>query len=168
MFITGIGKVFFSDKVSGSLIKEEGVVRGSTLIGQNFNSPQYFWSRPSATVTYPYNALASGASNLGPLNPEVIFAVNSRTAALQAIDPYNEMAIPVDLVTASASGLDPHISLSSALYQLNRVANARGVPAAMVENILAELTHPPRFGIIGHAYVNVVLLNAALDTQLQK
>lgn len=164
----GIGKAFFPDKVSGSLIKQGDVICGSTLIGQNFNSPQYFWSRPSATSGYPYNTLASGASNLGPLNPKLIITVNSRIAALQAIDPYNEMAIPVDLVTASASGLDPHISLSSALYQLNRVANARGVPAVMVENILAELTHPPRFGIIGHVYVNTILLNAALDTQLPK
>ena len=125
--VTGLAQLLFPDQANGSLIVREGRVIGSRLIGQYFDKPEYFWSRPSATAPFPYNAAASGGSNLGPTNPVLIEAVNARVATLRAADPGNDLPIPVDLVTASGSGLDPHISPAAAFYQLGRVARARGI-----------------------------------------
>src|SRR5690242_12761017 len=125
--VTGLAQLFFPEQANGSLIVHNGKVIGSKLIGQYFDKPEYFWSRPSATSLFPYNAAASGASNLGPTNPALLEAVKARVAALRAVDPGNRLSIPVDLVTASGSGLDPHISPAAALYQVNRVAGARGL-----------------------------------------
>jgi K+-transporting ATPase ATPase C chain len=133
------------------------------LIGQYFDKPEYFWSRPSATAPFPYNAAASGGSNLGPTNPALIDAVKVRVAALRAADPGNEAPIPVDLVTASGSGLDPHISPAAALYQVKRVARARGLDENTVFALLTQHTEGRQFGLLGERRVNVLQLNLALD-----
>jgi K+-transporting ATPase ATPase C chain len=163
--VTGLAHVFFPHQANGSLIVREGKVIGSELIGQHFDKPGYFWSRPSATSPFPYNAAASGGSNLGPTNPELIEKVKARVAALRAADPDNASPIPVDLVTASGSGLDPHISLAAALYQAKRVAHARGLDENTVGALIVRHTEGRLFGILGEPRVNVLELNLALDEE---
>lgn len=161
--VTGIGRVFFADQVSGSLVVRDGRPVGSALLGQSFQEPKYFWGRLSATAPMPYNGAASGASNLGPTNPALLDAVRGRIDALKAADPGNSAAIPVDLVTASASGLDPHISPAAALYQVGRVARARQIDPAKLRRLVLGHVEAPQWGIFGEARVNVLLLNLDLD-----
>ena len=161
--ITGIAQVVFPHQANGSLIVENGQIVGSELIGQPFDDPRYFWGRPSATAPFPYNAAASAGSNLGPSNPTLQEAVRSRVAALRAADPGNSQPIPVDLVTASASGLDPHISLAAALYQVPRVARERGLSEQDVEALVRRFTTGRQLGVLGEPRVNVLKLNLALD-----
>jgi potassium-transporting ATPase KdpC subunit len=161
--VTGLAQLFFPDQANGSLIVRNGKVIGSKLIGQYFDKPEYFWSRPSATAPFPYNAAASGGSNLGPTNPALIEAVKARAAALRAADPGNDSPIPVDLVTASGSGLDPHISPAAALYQVKRVARARGLDETTVHTLVAQHTEGRQFGLLGERRVNVLELNLGLD-----
>ena len=163
--VTGIGKIAFAGQAEGSLVLRDGQPVGSTLIGQAFSSPKYFWGRPSATSPMPNNAVASGGSNQGPLNPALIDAVKGRIDALKAVDSTNVAVIPVDLVTASASGLDPEISLAGALYQAPRVARVRAVPLAQVENAIAKVQKTAYIGFFGEPRVNVLALNLALDQQ---
>lgn len=160
---TGIAKVMFPFQASGSLIERDGKVVGSQLIGQAFTSPQYFWGRPSATGPMPYNASASGGSNLGPTNPALRDAVVARVEALRQADPGNTAQIPVDLVSASASGLDPHISPAAAHYQAPRVARLRALPLDKVNALIDAHTARPLVGILGEPVVNVLTLNLALD-----
>jgi K+-transporting ATPase ATPase C chain len=162
--ITGLGFALFPGQANGSLVLQDGRPIGSVLIGQQFSQPGYFWSRPSATGTAPYNALASGGSNQGPLNPALFEAVNQRIQALQAADPENSSAVPVDLVTASASGLDPHISRAAADYQIDRVARARGLENTQVAALVAAHTSARWLGLLGEPTVNVLELNLALDS----
>lgn len=160
----GVAKLAFPHQAAGSLIERDGQVVGSSLIGQAFSSPGYFWGRPSATSPMPYNAASSGGSNLGPTNPDLTQAVKDRIAALKAADPANTAPIPVDLVTASASGLDPQISPAAADYQVARVARARGLPVDAVRNLVRQYTRAGAWaGILGDATVNVLELNLALD-----
>jgi K+-transporting ATPase ATPase C chain len=161
--VTGIARVAFPDASRGSLIVVDGKAVGSELIGQPFNGPGYFWSRPSATSPQPYNAASSSGSNQGPRNPALADAVKDRIKALRDADPDNKAPVPVDLVTASGSGLDPHISVAAANYQLSRVARARGVPDDKVRGLVAANTLPPTFGILGEPRVNVLRLNLELD-----
>lgn len=161
--VTGLAQVLFPDQANGSLVKAKGVVVGSALIGQPFSQPGHFWSRPSATAPDPYNAAASSGSNLGPSNPALAEAVATRISALRAADPGNHSAVPVDLVTASASGLDPHISRAAADYQVNRVARALGLPPQRVQALVAEHTEGTLLGLLGEPSVNVLRLNLALD-----
>ncbi|MBW4050383.1 MAG: potassium-transporting ATPase subunit KdpC [Proteobacteria bacterium] len=161
--VTGVAKVLFPREAAGSLIVKDGKPVGSRLIGQPFSAPRYFWSRPSATGPQPYNGLASGGSNLGPLNPALTAAVEARIAALRAADPANHAPIPVDLVTASASGLDPDISLAAAYYQVNRIAHARHLSPERVRALIAAHAKTPWLGVIGEPRVNVLELNLALD-----
>lgn len=161
--VTGLAQLFFPDQANGSLIVRDGKVIGSQLIGQYFDKPEYFWPRPSATTPFPYNAAASGGSNLGPTNPALIEAVKARVAALRAADPGNELPIPVDLVTASGSGLDPHISPAAALYQLKRVARTRDLDENTVLTLVTQHTEGRQFGLLGERRVNVLQLNVALD-----
>ena len=163
LLVTGIGQALFPQQAAGSLIERDGELIGSRLIGQHFTDPQYFWGRPSATAPQPYNAAASGGSNLGPLNPALKEAVESRVEALQIADPGNTAPIPIDLVTASASGLDPHISPAAAEYQVTRVARARGLAPETVRNLVARQTEDRQWGIFGEPRVNVLELNLALD-----
>jgi K+-transporting ATPase ATPase C chain len=162
--VTGIAQVVFPTQAGGSLIVKDGKPVGSSLIGQSFSDPQHFWGRPSATSPQPYNGLASGGSNLGPLNPALTDGIKSRIEALQAADPTNRAPIPVDLVTASASGLDPDISLAAAYYQASRVARVRGLPPAAVSSLIAAHARGKVLGILGEPRVNVLDLNLALDT----
>jgi K+-transporting ATPase ATPase C chain len=166
LLVTGIAQVVFPARANGSLIVLTGKPIGSDLIGQPFNEPRYFWSRPSATSTFPYNASASSGSNQGPLNPALLAAVRQRVRDLKAADPLNTQPIPVDLVTASASGLDPHISVLAALYQVPRVARTRGLSEERVRALVHERTEGRQFGILGEPRVNVLLLNIALDGEL--
>ena len=161
--VTGLAQLFSQDQANGSLIVREGKVIGSRLIGQYFDKPEYFWSRPSATSPFPYSAAASDGSNLGPTDPALIEAVNARVAVLRAADPGNDSPIPIDLVTASGSGLDPHISPAAALYQAKRVARARGLDEAIVQTRVAEHTEDRQFKLLGERRVNVLQLNLALD-----
>ncbi len=161
--ITGIAVILFPRQAQGSLIVTNGKVLGSALIGQPFESSQYFWSRPSATQPFPYNAAASGGSNLGPSNPALLRAVQARVNALHAADPGNHSAIPVDLVTASASGLDPDISVAAARYQAGRVAAARNLPVEQVYQLINAHAEGPQFGFLGEPRINVLELNLALD-----
>ena len=161
--VTGVASVAFPQQASGSLLEVDGKPLGSALIGQEFTAPRYFWGRPSATAPTPYNAAGSGGSNLGPLNPAFTDAVRGRVDALRAADPANTAPIPADLVTASGSGLDPEISLAAALYQVRRVADARGLPAPHVETLVQQHAALPFLGIFGEARVNVLALNLALD-----
>ena len=163
LLTTGIGQVLFPQQVSGSLITENGKVIGSALIGQSFTEPNYFWGRPSVTSPSPYNAGASSGSNLGPLNPTLTTAVSERVDALRQLDPSNSAAVPVDLVTASASGLDPDISPAAAYYQAARIARLRQLPLQTVNALIATHTQGRQWGILGEARVNVLLLNIALD-----
>ncbi len=161
--ITAVAQVVFPDKANGSIIKQNGQAVGSELIGQSFDDPMYFWGRLSATGPGPYNAAASSGSNYGPLNPDLIDMVQARIDALHAADPDNINPIPVDLVTASASGLDPHISPAAAYYQVARVAQARGLDEATVRHLVDKHIEKRQFGILGEPRVNVLKLNLALD-----
>ena len=161
--ITGIGQLAFPSQTAGSLVTRDGVTIGSSLIGQSFTSPQYFWGRPSATGPMANNASASSGSNQGPLNPALIDAVNGRIDALKAADPGNTALIPVDLVTTSASGLDPEISVAAAYYQAGRIAGIRQLPVETVRTLIDQHTQAQYFGFFGEARVNVLELNLALD-----
>lgn len=163
LVVTAIAQLAMKDLAEGSLIPRDGKSVGSVLIGQPFSDPKYFWSRPSATTPMPYNAGSSSASNLGPSNRALADAVKSRVEALRAADPGNNAPIPVDLVTASASGLDPHISPAAAAYQVDRVAKARHVAAERVRALVAEHTQGRQLGFLGEPVVNVLQLNLALD-----
>ncbi|BAL95411.1 potassium-transporting ATPase subunit KdpC [Rubrivivax gelatinosus] len=160
--VTGAARLAFPWQAEGSLVERDGRVVGSALIGQSFTDPGHFWSRPSATAPMPYNAANSAGSNLGPSNPALADAVRARVAALRAADPGNDAPVPVDLVTASASGLDPDISRAAAEYQAARVARVRGLPEARVRELVARQAEEPSFGL-GEARVNVLKLNLALD-----
>lgn len=160
--VTGIAKTVFPAQAAGSLIEKDGKTIGSALIGQNFSDPKNFWSRPSATSPMANNAANSGGSNQGPLNPALIDAVKGRIAALQTADPTNKAAIPVDLVTASASGLDPQISVAAALYQAPRVARERNLPLAQIQALIDQATEGRLLGFIGEPRVNVLKLNLAM------
>ena len=160
LVLTGIAQVAFPRQANGSLLVIDGKTYGSELIGQQFDDPKYFWGRPSAAG---YNAAASSGSNYGPLNPALMDIVQARIEDLKTADPDNTLPIPVDLVTASASGLDPHISVAAALYQVHRVATARGIDEAQIKSLLEKYTEDRQFGILGEPRVNVLLLNLALD-----
>jgi potassium-transporting ATPase KdpC subunit len=166
---TGIAQVAFPTDANGSIIDNNGVSVGSALIGQDFTTPQYFWGRPSATAGSPYNAFdpaaltGSSGSNLGPLSQTLVDTVRQRVEALHAVDPGNTLPIPVDLVTASASGLDPHISIAAAYYQVPRVARLRGMSQADVMALVDQYTEGRQFGFLGEPRVNVLMLNLALD-----
>lgn len=163
LLITGVATLAFPSQAAGSLIIKDNKVIGSKLIGQYFSEPKYFWGRPSATSPYANNAQASGSSNLGPLNPALVEAVKQRVDALKAADPDNTQKIPVDLVTASASGLDPDISIAAALYQLNRVARVRNLDPAKVRTLIEMRAYNRILGFLGEPRVNVLELNMALD-----
>jgi len=163
LLVTGISQVAFHGKANGSLIERGGKAVGSTLIGQAFSDPKHFWGRPSATSPYPNNASASSGSNQGPLNPALTDAVSGRIKALHDADPDNTAPVPVDLVTASASGLDPHISPAAAEYQVNRVAKARKLEPLKVRYLVAQYTQGRQLGFLGEPRVNVLELNLALD-----
>ena len=160
LVVTGIAQAAFPNQANGSLIVIDGKTYGSELIGQQFYEPKYFWGRPSAAG---YNAAASSGSNYGPMNPNLFKAVQARIDALKAADPVNTLSIPVDLVTASASGLDPHISVAAALYQVHRVATARGLNEAEVQSLVNKYTEGRQLGFLGEPRVNVLKLNLALD-----
>lgn len=161
--ITAVARLAFPSQAAGSLIERDGRVVGSALIGQSFSDPGHFWSRPSATSPMPYNAANSSGSNLGPSHPALADAVKARIAALRAADPDNVAAVPVDLVTASGSGLDPHISRAAADYQARRVARARGLPEARVQQLIESHTERPWLAFLGEPRVHVLRLNLALD-----
>ena len=161
--ITGLAQLIFPHQANGSLITENGQVVGSELLGQQFTDPKYFWGRLSNTGNYPYNASASGGSNYSVLNPNLEQAVKQRLAELKAADPTNNLPIPVDLVTASGSGLDPNISLEAAQYQLTRVARLRGLSTDQVQALINRYTTGRFLGFIGEPRVNVLNLNLALD-----
>ncbi len=163
LLVTGISQVTMSGKANGSLIVKEGKSVGSNLIGQSFSDPKYFWGRLSATGPVPYNASASSGSNLGPTNPALMDAIKARVQALRDADPGNTQAVPVDLATASGSGLDPHISPAAAEYQLARVARLRNLNPDNLRKLVAEHTEGRQFGILGEPRVNVLELNLALD-----
>jgi len=163
--VTGISKALFADAAAGSLVVRDGKPVGSTLIGQNFAEPKYFWGRPSATSPQPYNGTASGGSNQGPLNPALVDAVKGRVEALHAADPGNARPVPIDLVTASASGLDPHISPAAAAYQVERVARIRHIKVDKVAALVVQNTEGRQLGLFGEPRVNVLKLNLALDAQ---
>jgi len=162
LIVTGAAQVLFPAQAHGSLVLRDGKPVGSTLIGQNFTGPENFWGRPSATGPMPYNAAASSGSNQGQLNPALVDAVKGRVDALRAADPGNTALVPTDLVTASSSGLDPHISPAAANYQVARVARARKLPADQVQALVAQHTQTPLWGILGEPQVNVLQLNLAL------
>jgi K+-transporting ATPase ATPase C chain len=165
LLVTGLARLLFPTQAGGSLILQDGKAVGSRLIGQSFSDPRHFWGRPSATSPQPYNGLASGGSNLGPLNPALTDGIKTRIAALRAADPGNHAPVPVDLVTASASGLDPEISLAAARYQAARVARARGVPQTEVDKLIARNAQDRWLGFLGEPRVNVLALNLALDAR---
>jgi len=161
--VTGIGAAAFPAQAAGSIVTVDGKAVGSSLIGQAFSAPQYFWGRPSATGPMPNNAAGSSGANLGPSNPALLEAVKGRVAALRAADPGNTAAIPVDLVTASASGLDPEISVAAARYQAGRIAAARHLSREQVLALIERATQPQWLGFFGEARVNVLALNLALE-----
>lgn len=161
--VTAAAQVLFPHQANGSLLRTADTVHGSRLIGQAFSDPKYFWSRPSATSPTPYNAAASSGSNLGPTNPALLAAVRDRVAALKAADPTQRAPVPIDLVTASASGLDPHISPAAAIYQVPRIARLRALPTERVEALVEEHTAGRVLGALGERRVDVLALNLALD-----
>ena len=163
--VTGLAQAVFPIQANGSLMAQNDRIVGSALIGQPFADPRYFWGRPSATAPFPYNAAASSGSNFGPSNPALMDAVRARIAALRAADPGNTQAIPGDLATASASGLDPHISVAAALYQAPRVARARGLTPEAVAQLVAQHVEGRQLGFLGEPRVNVLRLNLALGAQ---
>ena len=163
LVVTGLAQLLFPQQAAGSLVMRNGRALGSRLIGQSFSAPGYFWGRPSATTPQPYNGTASGGSNLGPLNPALLDAVKPRIAALRAADPGNEAPVPVDLVTASGSGLDPEISVAAADYQAARIARARGLAPERVRALIAQHSEGRLLGVLGEPRVNVLELNLALD-----
>ncbi|CAG0934404.1 Potassium-transporting ATPase KdpC subunit [Thermoflexales bacterium] len=168
LIVTGIAQIVFPQQAQGSLIVKDGKAIGSELIGQSFDDPQYFWGRLSATEPFPYNAAASSGSNYGPLNPALLEMVQGRVAALKAADPDNTQPIPVDLVTASGSGLDPHISPAAAEYQVARVARRRGLDVSTVRQLVAQHTEGRDLAVLGEPRVNVLELNLALDATASK
>ena len=168
LLVTGIAQLAFPDAANGSVVTHHGVAVGSSLIGQPFQSPAHFWSRPSATAPMPDNGDASSGSNLGPANPALVDAVKARIAALRAADPGNAAPVPVDLVTASGSGLDPHISVAAARWQVGRVARATGLPADRVQALVDRRAEWPWAGWLGEARVNVLLLNLDVDEALAR
>lgn len=163
LLVTGVAQAAFPAQANGGLVLRDGKPVGSSLIGQHFSEPKYFWGRPSATGDKPYNGLASGGSNLGPRNPALAEAVKARVDALRAADPGNTALVPVDLVTASASGLDPEISPAAAAYQAARVARLRGLPEDQVRALVGRHVERPVMGFLGEPRVNVLALNLALD-----
>jgi K+-transporting ATPase ATPase C chain len=163
LVVTGIGQAAFHDQVNGSIVQSGDRAVGSRLLGQPFSDPKYFWSRPSATGPQPYNGAVSSGSNQGPINPALEAAVRDRIAALHAADPGSTAPVPVDLVTASGSGLDPHISPTAAEYQVARVARTRKMTEADVREAVAAATDDRTFGVLGEPRVNVLELNLALD-----
>lgn len=163
LLITGVARVVFPAQAAGSLIETDGKLIGSRLIGQSFSDPKYFWGRPSATAPQPDNGLASGGSNLGPLNPALLNQVKANAKALRDADPDNHAPIPVELVTASASGLDPEISPAAAAFQIERVARVRGMPVAEIQALIAAYQQNRVLGYIGEPRINVLELNLALD-----
>jgi K+-transporting ATPase ATPase C chain len=164
LIVTGLAHLVLPAQAAGSLMIKDGKAIGSRLIGQSFSDPKYFWSRPSATTPQPYNGLASTGSNLGPLNPALTDAIKSRIQALREADPGNTAPVPVDLVTASGSGLDPEISVAAANYQAARVARVRGLQPQVVQALITTHTHGRLFGVFGEPRVNVLELNLALDS----
>ena len=168
LVVTGIAQVAMPQKANGSMIESGGKPVGSELIGQPFSDPKHFWSRPSATSPYPYNASNSSGSNQGPLNPALADAVKDRIKALREADPGNTAPVPVDLVTASASGLDPHISPAAAEYQVGRVAKARNLDPQKVRALVTDATKGRQLGFLGESRVNVLKLNLALDAGAAK
>lgn len=166
LVVTGIGQGLFRDAANGSVIEAGGKAVGSQLLGQPFNSRKYFWGRPSATASQPYNGAASSGSNQGPMNPALVTAVRERVAALRAADPGNDQPVPVDLVTASGSGLDPHISPAAAEYQVSRVARERQRPVADIRKLVQQASEGRTLGILGEPRVNVLKLNLLLDAAL--
>jgi K+-transporting ATPase ATPase C chain len=163
LVVTGVAQLLFPAQAAGSIVTRDGHAVGSRLIGQSFSDPKYFWSRPSATTPQPYNGTASTGSNLGPLNPALRDAIKPRVAALRAADPGNSAPVPIDLVTASGSGLDPEISLAAANYQAARVARARGLAPERVQALIAQHAEGTLLGVLGEPRVNVLELNLALD-----
>ncbi|NQD37869.1 potassium-transporting ATPase subunit KdpC [Permianibacter sp. IMCC34836] len=165
--VTGVAQTLFANQANGSLIEKNGQPIGSELIGQGFENERYFWGRPSATGPEPYNAAASGGSNLGPLNPALHDAVKGRIEAMRVAHPDQNGPVPVDLVTTSASGLDPHLSPAAALYQSGRIARVRGLPLDTVKSLIERQTEARTFGVLGEPVVNVLKLNLALDALSQ-
>ncbi len=165
--VTGIAQAVFPGRANGSLLHRGGVIVGSEWIGQPFHGPEYLWPRPSATPDHPYNAELSGGSNLGPLSADLASIVERRIASLRAAPGADPAApVPIDLVTASASGLDPHITPASAFYQVGRIAAARGVPAEVIREIVQRHVEGRQFGVLGEPRVNVLLVNMDLDERL--
>ncbi len=164
LIVTGIAQGVFPHQANGSLIGKPGGYAGSELVGQSFDDPQYFWGRLSATSDFPYNSGSSSGSNLGPSNPALAENVKARVEALQKADPGNQSSIPIDLVTSSGSGLDPHISPAAALYQVSRVARIRNLPEDQVRSLVTQFTEPRQWGFLGEPRVNVLKLNLALDS----
>lgn len=165
LVVTGVARLAWPEKASGSVIERNGVAVGSALLGQPFEGASYFWSRPSATPGRPYDGAASSGSNLAAGNPSLRQAVGERVAALRSADPGNMAPVPVDLVTTSGSGLDPHITPAAAEYQVSRIARARGIDPRRVRELVAHHTEPRTFGVLGEPRVNVLELNLALDAE---
>jgi K+-transporting ATPase ATPase C chain len=163
LLVTGVAQLAFPEKANGSLIRREGGYAGSELIGQPFDDPKYFWGRLSATPDFPFNSASSSGSNLGPSNPALVEAVRARVEALQKADPGNQSSIPIDLVTSSGSGLDPHVSPAAARYQVPRVARVRGLSEDQVRHLVEKFTELRQWGFLGEPTVNVLKLNLALD-----
>jgi potassium-transporting ATPase KdpC subunit len=168
LLVTGVAQTVFAHAANGSIVTVNGQAVGSSLIGQSFSEPKYFWSRPSATGTVANNGSASGGSNLGANNPALAEAVKGRIEALHAVDPGNAQSVPIDLVTASASGLDPDISLAAAAYQAPRIARVRGIGLDAVQVVIAKHAQQPWLGVVGEPRVNVLALNLALDGKVAR
>jgi K+-transporting ATPase ATPase C chain len=164
MFITWVAQAFFHSQANGSLIYRDGKPTGSALIGQQFDDPKYLWGRISATSTVPYNSASSAGSNLGPSNPALVNNLKARITVLRSSDPDNNLPIPVDLVTSSASGLDPHISRAAGYYQIRRIARTRGMPEEAIKHIIDRNTTGRLFGLMGESVVNVLKVNIDLDS----